>query len=164
MAPTLKRPIRMLLVVSLALNVLLGTALATALLMQYRSGGAHGARHMDLPSPRALARHLHDDERTRLRSILSGQRPAFRAAGGEVMEARRRVRSALTAEPFQAEALASALADLRRGQGRMSTEAQAAIVELAASMDADGRQRLARAILRHERGRGERRDQTPAQH
>jgi uncharacterized membrane protein len=156
MPNSLKRPIRLLLIVSLALNVLLGTALATALLMQYRSG-AHEARHMDLPSPRALARHLHEDERSRLRAILGGHRPAFRAAGGEVMEARRRVRDALTAEPFEAETLANALADLRRGQGRMSAEAQAAIVELAESMDAEGRQRLARAILRHERGHGARR-------
>ncbi|HRQ63932.1 MAG TPA: periplasmic heavy metal sensor [Xanthomonadaceae bacterium] len=158
MTNTLKRPIRVLLIVSLALNMLLGTALATALLMQYRSG-AHETRHMDLPSPRALARHLHEHERTRLRAILSEHRPAFRTAGGEVMEARRRVRDALAAEPFEADALASALADLRRGQGRLSTEAQAAIVELAEGMDADGRRRLARAILSHERGRDTRRDE-----
>lgn len=148
------RPVRFLLIASLAVNVLLGAALATGLTLHFRSG-AHGVRTSDLPSPRALARHLSEEERAGMRLILDKRRASFRGAGREVIEARRQVRRALAAEPFEAQELAAALAKLRNGHGRLSLEAQATLVELAAQMDAEGRQRLARAILRPERDRGD---------
>jgi uncharacterized membrane protein len=149
------RPVRLLLIGSLALNILLGAALLTALALAHLDGGriVHAP---DLPSPRALARHLSDDERDRLHAILQTQRAGFRAHAREVLGARQAVHAALVAEPFDAERFAAALAELHGRQARLGSEAQQALVDLASSLDADGRRRLAKALLRPDRGPGAR--------
>lgn len=154
------RFIRILLIVSLSLNLLLGAAFATTLFQYFRQDLSL-TRVPDLPSPRVLARHLEEHERARLRSILQAHRPGYRKAGGEVIEARRRVALALTSEPFNAAAMSAALGDLLSGHGHMRAQAQASLVELAEGMDAEGRKRLAQAILRPHSARGERHDPDP---
>ncbi len=148
--------IRWLLVASLALNLVFATALGTWLLTHRMHGGSGSLSGAGFPSPRALHRHLNDAERTALRAALESRRELFREQAREARTARRDVEQALLAEPFERDVLDAAMQRVRLHSGGLAEHAQQAIVELATSMDAEGRQRLAKALRhsgRHERGR-----------
>lgn len=148
--------IRWLLVASLALNLVFATALGTRLLTHRMHAGSGPISGAGFPSPRALHRHLNETERSALRAALESRRELFREQAREARRARRDVERALLAEPFERDALDDAMQRVRQHSGGLAEHAQKAIVELAASMDAEGRQRLATALRhsgRHERGR-----------
>lgn len=148
--------IRWLLVVSLALNLIFATALGTWLLTHRLHAASTPISSPGFPSPRALHRHLNETERSALRAALESRRDLFREQAREARRARRDVERALLAEPFERAALDDALQRVRAHSGGLAEHAQKAIVELAASMDAEGRQRLATALRhsgKHERGR-----------
>jgi uncharacterized membrane protein len=143
--------VRWLLVASLALNLVFATALGTWLLTHRMHGGSGSMWSTGFPSPRALHRHLHEAERVQLREALEQHRPAFRQQARQARKARKDVQRALLAEPFQRAALEEAMQRVRLHSGGLAEHAQQAIVDLAAGMDSDGRQRLAEALRRGDR-------------
>lgn len=155
--------IRWLLVASLALNLMFATALGTWLLTHRMHSSGGSLSSAGFPSPRALHRHLNDAEQTALRAALETRRAQFREQSREARRARRDVERALLAEPFERDALDDAMRRVRAHSGGLAEHAQQAIVDLAASMDGEGRQRLATALHhsgKHERGR-ERNEREP---
>lgn len=140
---------RWVLILSLALNLVLLTALATWTVVHRLHDRAEMAGVPGLPSPRVLMRHLEQDERERLREALRRQAPAFRSEARAAAAARREIEQTLLAEPFDPAALESAMARARTHAGGLAEGAQRAIAELAESLDRDGRERLAKALGRH---------------
>lgn len=81
------------------------------------------------------------------RELMKAQRRAL-------AEAQRAVTAGLIAEPFDRAALESALQALRARQGTATEAAHAALVELAAKLDAAGRRALAERVPGMGGGRG----------
>ena len=140
---------RWVLILSLALNLVLMTALATWAVVHRLHERAEMTGVSGLPSPRVLMRHLERDERERLREALRRQAPAFRSEARAAAAARREVEQALLAEPFDRAALEAAMERARSHAGGLAEGAQRAIAELAESLDREGRERLAKALRRH---------------
>ena len=141
--------IRWVLILSLALNLVLLTALATWTVVHRLHERAEMTGVPGLPSPRVLMRHLEQDERERLREALRRQAPAFRSEARAAAAAHREVEQALLAEPFDRAALEAAMARARGHAGGLAEGAQRAIAELAEGLDRDGRERLAKALARY---------------
>jgi uncharacterized membrane protein len=81
----------------------------------------------------------------RARGILEQRRGALRQHHGALRAARDKVREALGAEPFDKARLETALTELHAQTAQMQSTMHATLVELAASLDAAQRKRLANA-------------------
>lgn len=152
------RTARIALIGSLALNIFFVTALGAA----WAFRGPRGD-----PDVRGFMRYIHhapDAQQDRARAIREARRPEFRAQRAEVRAARREVRAALEADPFDAARLAAAQERLRSERGRLRAILDGAVAELAASMPAEERARLAEALKRgpwRRRGPGGPRERPP---
>jgi uncharacterized membrane protein len=140
---------------ALLLAVALGGALATVLLA--RSHHRHPHAVMTLPGLRVLAGELEPAERAALRTAFRERHPQMRARIDALHAARKGVVDALRAEPFDRARLESALAEVRAQDTAAAAGVHETLVELAVSLDAAGRERLADAVARAPRGHGERR-------
>jgi uncharacterized membrane protein len=80
-----------------------------------------------------------------VRGVLESRRHKLLAGREAMMQHRAAIRDALAAEPFARDKLEAALAQLRTHAGEMQTEMHTALVELAATLPADKRARLASA-------------------
>ena len=153
-----------LLKVALLASLLVNALLAGSVYALWQRGAAAPVA-VDSEAPRGRAalgpeqasRHLHDEERAKLREMFRTHRPqmgerfrATRAARGEVIEA-------LRARPFDPARLDTALADLRTREGEAAAATHAMMGELARELDDAGRARMADGMERRRRGeRGER--------
>lgn len=141
----LPRAWRITLIVSLLVNALLIAALATTFFRHH-----HGPRGPDkfglLPSPRAIAETMRDDERAMFRGILEAHRAEVRGGWRGMRTAHDGIDAALRAEPFDRARLDAAFAELRRHGTRTADQVQDAIGDFAEKLDADGRSRLADAL------------------
>lgn len=124
--------------VSLTLNIFCLAALLTNLLVP-----AQGPDHKRPPLP-AEARAL-------FHQIDPRRQPGFHDSIRSLREDREAVRDALTAEPFDAAQLEQALARLRSSETRKAELAHRKIAEVAAQLDAEQRQHLARFVERRRR-------------
>ena len=143
MTPLTKR-----LVVALSLSVGLNLFLVGL-------GTAHllGRRHR-VARPRALFGL--DDGNPQLRQRYRSYREKLRPHRKTLRKSRKAVRQAVSAEPFDREALERSLAQLRSDSDRSQQALHAALVELASDLDASQRKRLGRSFMRGRRPFGRR--------
>src|SRR5262249_19434667 len=117
MTGSLSRPMRFLLVGSLALNLFgIGAIAADAIMLRDGLGGLFGhcrPRFMGMPSPRELREVLPENDQAKLDSLLQAHRPQFRQRLEELFAARQVVADAIKTEPFDRAKLAAAFAALR---------------------------------------------------
>lgn len=149
--------LRTALLLSLAVNVLLAATLAAGAWRQSHRGAETGGGPMRMPGPAQIARALPEADRPVLREVLSSHRGEMRPRVVEARRARRAVRDALLAEPFDAKALDVALAEMRARDGEVIAFAQGLLAEVAGKVSPEGRAGLAKAIERA-RERRSRRD------
>lgn len=148
-----------LLQVALLASLLVNALLAGSVYALWQRGAAAPVA-VDSEAPRGRAalgpeqasRHLHDEERARLREVFRTHRPqmaervrATRAARGEVIEA-------IRARPFEPARLDGALAELRAREGEAAAATHAMMGELARELDDAGRARMAEGMERRRRG------------
>lgn len=125
---------RLLLIASLALNLLLGSAFATHLWREHlRARPDPGAE------PR-LGTTVSDS------ASLKERRQAVRASFGELGRAHRRAVEALRREPFDRAALEAAFAALEQARLDHARRSHELLLELAARLDRQGREQLARRL------------------
>ena len=143
----MSRTARVLLLTSLVLNVVLGVALAVAAPWadSQRDGarGRHGGVFPGLIDPRALRAALAPERQGALDTVLQTHREAMRTHLGALFEARRDVRAAIVADPFDRAALDVAFARLRDAETATANEAQALLGDVLVQTTAAERQRLA---------------------
>jgi hypothetical protein len=127
MSTQLARSARIVLLLSLALNVALGTMLWMH--GPWRSGGDRGAHRappgLHLFDVRALKRSLPAERQKVLDEAIAVHREPLRAALGRLFEARLAVRDAIRAPAYDRAALDAAFAQLRSAEATTAGEAQA---------------------------------------
>lgn len=157
-----------LLLVSVLLNgVLIGAGAHRGLI-----GGEAVSAPLEAPpgmdrgfDPRRFVRALPEAYQPAVRERIEAGRPEVRALVRDMAQARRRAFEALTAEPFDPEAAASALADARAARGRLEAHAEAFLLEAAADLPAEVRQEaFSRASAPRRRHDGPRHGDRPERH
>lgn len=89
-----------------------------------------------------LSAHLPDKDKAVLRDGWQADRNKLAGLFTDLQNARRVVRTKLTADPFEREALAAAVADARAKRQAYEQELQAVILEAVPKFSAEGRSRL----------------------
>jgi len=153
MIGSLSRPMRVLVIGSLALNLFgIGAIAADAIMDREGHGGLFGhcppPRFMGLPSPRELREVLPEGDQAKLKALLEANRPQFRQRLDALFAARQAVADAIKAEPFDRARLATAFGALREQEAGMAAGAQDWLVEFVAGLDADGRAKVAELLTR----------------
>jgi len=153
MIRSLSRPMRVLVIGSLALNLFgIGAIAADAIMDRDHHGGLFGhcppPRFMGLPSPRELREVLPESDQAKLNALLESNRPQFRQRLDALFAARQAVADAIKAEPFDRAKLATAFGALREQEAGMAAGAQDWLVEFVAGLDADGRAKVAELLTR----------------
>src|SRR5574341_1483247 len=134
MIGSLSRPMRFLLVGSLALNLFgIGAIAADAIMDRDGHGGLFGhcrpPRFMGLPSPRELREVLPENDQAKLDSLLQAHKAQFRQRLDELFAARQGVTDAIKTEPFDRAKLATAFAARREREATMAAGAQDWLVD-----------------------------------
>lgn len=152
---------RWLLLLSLALNIGVVTALLAHHWHGHERQGSAERRWSRIPDSRQMARALEAADHRILREVLEGHREQIGRQYRPLGHARRDVAQALRAEPFDPEALNQAFARMRNSEGAMADATHAFMLDLATRISADGRQRIAERMQRGRRGRATERDKAP---
>ncbi|HET7845739.1 MAG TPA: periplasmic heavy metal sensor [Xanthomonadales bacterium] len=152
---------RWVLLLSVALNLLLAAVVGSAWL--HHRGGGHGiGGSVRLPRGEVLEKALPEADRPALRAAYDRHRDDVRAKLGPLWEARREVRDALAAEPFDASRAATALATLREREGAVAAAVHGLLVDLSGSVSPEGRAAIAKlSSTRHGRHRRHHGDDAP---
>lgn len=161
----LPRIFRILLLVSLALNIGLGAALISLHLhARDANGAAEGKRWARIPDPRALARVLGEPDRVVLREVIGNHHQQLREHFRPLGRARRELSTVLRQEPFDMAALEQAFAKVRVSETETAEAMHRFMLELAPKLSPEGRQRIA-ALLekRHQHRRDRRREREDAE-
>jgi uncharacterized membrane protein len=145
-ARTGERPSRSVLLVSLALNLfILGVGGALAV-RHFMPGGSttppEPARSAAARIDR-LAATLPGADAEILRAEFRARETSVEAANTKYRAAQDRIRSALRAEPFKADAMRAAMAETRTARYALSVALEDVIVSAAAKMSSEGRHRFA---------------------
>lgn len=142
----LKRWVLIALVISAALNLFaLGFIAARSLRPHHHE---HHVARGPFMGPRGMMREGFGPEaRPLLDAIMDRHRESLRGERSELRKARRAVRDALVAEPFDPAQLERALAGLRARTDSSQQRMHAALVELARTLPAEQRKLLARRAL-----------------
>lgn len=156
------RPLRYILLASLALNLALGVSLAwLAFKPGHPPAEARAREPRPMFHPEALRRALPKERGELLDAVLASHRDAMHARIDRMAQAREGVREAMRAEPFERERLDAAFAQLRDTESRTAQEAHALLADLATQATPQERERLAGLLGGRHRGeRGERRERT----
>lgn len=141
--------LRLLLALSLALNLFLGGLIAGALFT--------GARERDRPHPRrpsylAAADRLDPDDAERLRTLLRQKADDTRPRVEALRAARREASAAMAAPDYNPEAVRAALERARAEELALRREVDDAVIAFALTLDPEGREALA-PIFRRRKGR-----------
>jgi uncharacterized membrane protein len=160
MAVNCTRLMRIVLVVSLALNLFVVSAVAVD---AFTHGGwtrsffgMHGGRGpglLGLPNPRELRAILPEQDRAVLDSTMEAHRPQFRERFQGMGDARDAVAAAIKAEPFDPAKLETAFADLSTRWSAISAEAQAMLTDLITHLSPEGRAKLAQVLAERRKPR-----------
>ncbi len=158
MIGSLSRPVRLLLIGSLALNLFGIGAIAADALMDGDGRGSvfgHGRppRLTGLPSPRELRAVLPKSDQAKLDSLLEANRPQFLQRLNALRAARQDVADAIKAEPFDRARLETAFAALRERDAAMAAGAQEWLVELIVGLDPAGRAKVAELLTHRNKPR-----------
>jgi uncharacterized membrane protein len=153
MIGNLSRPVRLLIVGSLALNLFgIGVIAADAIMDGGRHGGLFGhcppPRFTGLPSPRELRDVLPENDQAKLDELLKANKDQFHQRLDALFAARQGVADAIKAEPFDQARLAAAFGALREQQAGMAAGSQEWLIELVAGLDPDGRAKVAELLTR----------------
>jgi uncharacterized membrane protein len=153
MIGSLSRPVRLLLVGSLALNLFgIGAIAADAIMDRDGHGGLFGhcrpPRFMGLPSPRELREVLPESDQAKLDELLKANRDKFHQRLDELFAARQVVADAIKAEPFDRGKLETAFAALRERDAAMAAGAQDWLIDFVAGLDPAGRAKVAELLTR----------------
>ena len=129
---------RVLMPLSLALNVFLVIVLVMTL------DGDH--KGPPPPPPMAMIERMADmlspADAAILREALAGQEPILKADEASMREVPDRIRAALEAQPFVADALRAAFAEGRKARERMDNALEQALIEAVSRMSKQGRAAL----------------------
>jgi uncharacterized membrane protein len=153
MIGSLSRPLRLLLIGSLALNLFgIGAIAADAIMDRDGHGGLFGGhcrpRFMGLPSPRELREVLPESDQAKLDTLLQANRPQFRQRLDALFAARQGVADAIKAEPFDRARLVTAFGVLREQEAGMAAGAQDWLVDFVAGLDPQARAKVAELLTR----------------
>ena len=153
MIGSLSRPVRFLLIGSLALNLFgIGAIAADAIMDRDGHGGLFGhgrpPRFMGLPSPRELREVLPESDQDKLKQLLEANRPQFRQRLDALFAARQDVADAIKAEPFDRAAVEIAFAALREREAAMAAGTQNWLIDFIAGLDPEARAKVAELLTR----------------
>lgn len=151
---------RLLLIVSLALNLALGAGLGWWAWQNHRSQNMSSMRGGGRPMfhPDALRGALQGDRGELVDRVLAHHRERMRRQIQDLRQARREVQAAMLAEPFEREQLDTAFSNLRVAETMTATEAHALVADLVEQAEPRERQRMARLV---DGGRGRHRMRPP---
>jgi len=162
MPETWSRRLRILLVVSLAVNLFFIAVVAVWAIAGpgYLRGamGFHGPRMMGMPFPRQIRGVLNEPGQQILDSMLEARRDAFHANLDAMFDARAALAAAVAAEPFDRSKVEAAMTALRDKEAVLHAGAQSLITELASQLDVEQRGKLAELLKPNERWREKRAD------
>lgn len=153
MMGSLSRPVRLLIVGSLALNLFgIGAVAADAIMDRGGHGGLFGhcrpPRFMGLPSPRELRDVLPESDQAKLDRLLQANKDRFHQRLDALFAARQGVADAIKAEPFDRAKLETAFGALREQEAGMAAGAQDWLVDFVAGLDPAGRAKVADLLTR----------------
>lgn len=137
--------LRMLLIASLALNVLVVSAVATRLVRGERAERMPGVAQVQLV-PRKFLRELPGEKRRAAREILRRFAAEQRGDKQWIRELSLRLADAITAQPYDPEKVKLVLGDYTSRSGTAANRSSAAVVELLAILTPEERAGLAAAI------------------
>jgi uncharacterized membrane protein len=140
------RGLKIALAVSVALNLLVAGLVAGALLG--REAGRRDAPALRLMGLEPFVRVLPPEARDDVRRRLEAEGPALLRDRAEIGRGLRQVQRALTAEPFDREAVAQALARSRGAAMALQGRAHAALLASLEEMSPDQRARVAEGLER----------------
>lgn len=155
---TLSRFLRILMIVSLALNMFfLG---AGAVLLGRMMTDGHQYRRFvltrgDFPGPGRMLRALPEESRARIEREIRPERAAIRAAIAASQRARREAFAALTAEPFSADVLRQRLSAAEAADVEVVHAVHRMLAAMSAQFTPEDRARLAAAFKAHHPGAGQ---------
>jgi uncharacterized membrane protein len=129
------------LALSLGLNVFLGSFIAARALHR-REDMVHGGGPGPFWGLRGLLRDRKGPIADRARALMAQNRDTFHVERGRLHEAQRAVAAALTAEPFDADALARAFAELRETTAHSQQLMHRTLVDLARDLPVEQRREL----------------------
>ena len=132
-----------LLIVSLALNLFLVGLLVGGRLADWRQPGPVFGVGVGPGTVSRLLRELPDSARNDARAMFLERRPEIRRQMRALQEARSDAYRALTAEPFDQQGFADAMAAVRQRTASVQAEVQAVLIDLSGELDAETRARLA---------------------
>ncbi|HZF36349.1 MAG TPA: periplasmic heavy metal sensor [Candidatus Angelobacter sp.] len=156
MIGSLSRPLRLILVGSLALNLFgIGAIAADAIMDRNGHGGLFGQgrppRFSGLPSPRELREVLPESDQAKLDKLLEANKAQFHQRLDELFAARQVVADAIKAEPFDRAKLETAFTALRERDAAMAAGAQDWLIEFVAGLDPAGRAKVAELLTQRRR-------------
>lgn len=145
---------------SLFLNIVLVTVIVLGAwrVMQWRDGPM--AMGMGPWMPRQVERALPEGAREKVKAIREAHAGEFKPLFDAVRSARDGIRTAIDAEPFSADALSSALAEMRRADNALSETTAKVIVEIASVLTPEERKQV-REVFRDKLRKGRRGDDRP---
>ena len=151
MSETWSRRLRLLLVISLAVNLFFIGVVAVSAVTGHGFGimgfgGPHGSRLTGMPPPRQLRSVLDEQGQQILGTMLDSRRDAFHANLDAMFEARQAVADALATKPYDPAKVEAAMAVLREREAVMATGAQSMILELASKLDDGQRAKVAELL------------------
>lgn len=155
--PLVPTHLRIVLLLSLLLNVALLVALGTS--WWRHDEGGRGGRFggvVRMPQLAVLERALPAEALPVLQRAYATHRPQLGTSFHALRTAKREVRAALTATPFDRDRLSTALAAMRGQEQGVAAAAHALLVDVAAGISADGRQALAKIVTSRRMWRGPR--------
>lgn len=162
---TLSTPIRVVLLVSLGLNLLLAVAAGGLWWRQRTAPAPHESLEArSLPDPRRIARALPPARRALVREALAPDRAAFAEDLRALRASHAEVRDALRAQPFEAAALESALADVRERERAMAERVHAGLLRLSTQLTDAERAQLADSVPRRDHHHGREREREHREH
>ena len=132
------RRVQILLFVSLALNLFLAGFLAARWLAPEWHEQPRGPQAI----VEKLTSHLSGADAEVMRAAFQANQGKLAAAFGEVQQARHEVRQRLAAQPFDPDALAKAVAEVRVKQGAYFTALQEIILPAVGKLSPEGRKHL----------------------
>ena len=155
---TISSGYRWLLLLSLALNIGLGTALVSSYWHHsHHPTNGENRRWGRIPDPRMFARALEAADRKVLLEVLEKHRAELSQNYRPLGYARRQMAEALRAEPFDPVAMETAFAQMRGFEAGTSNAMHQFMLDLATQLSSDGRKRIADQMQRSHAHRRERR-------
>lgn len=155
MSMLMQNRFRLLLIVSLAANLLLGGIFAGGFIEAWRRGPepADGRPPPFRLHMGRMLEHLPEDVRDRAQALMERHRGEMHGSVRAMRRARREMRAALVAEPFDPARLEAALAELRTRGGAAQASMHGAMLELASDLTPEARRALAEGLARPRRPR-----------